>query len=180
METNSTMSLQTTDRSGLDIIRNIPLENIMSKEVITIHDNWSIKQVAQFFIENNISGAPVACPDGKLVGVVSQSDVVRFESRGLTEEEIKKLVQIYYGPYNSEPTGDDLKLLEEKSAEIGTVDLIMTPEVFSVPATISTAEVCEIITNKGIHRLFVTDGPKLIGVVTAMDILKALIPHKEV
>lgn len=51
-------------------------KDIMTKDVITVSPTTRVKNLAMLLIKNQISGAPVAGEDGKIIGVVSEADIV--------------------------------------------------------------------------------------------------------
>ena len=152
-----------------------PIGSLMSTQVLTVYEGWSIKRLAGFFVKHNLSGAPVVAADDELVGVVTQSDVVEFESRGLSDKEIEKLVVNYCGPYGGAFSAQDLARFKEKATEYCTINEIMTPHVYAVDVNTPVASACRLIADKNIHRLFVTQEDRLVGVVTAMDVLRHLV-----
>lgn len=156
-------------------ISGLTLGDIMSRDVLTVYEGWSIKRLAGFFVKHNISGAPVVASDESLVGTVTQSDVIRFESRAPTDVEIKKVVQFYYGPNTQGLTDADIRHLKEKAIETCTVNAIMTPEVKSLDLATPVADACGFMVANDIHRLFVTQQRRLVGVVTAMDVLRHIV-----
>ena len=151
------------------------LSELISKDVLTVYEGWSIKKLASFFVKHHISGAPVIAADNELVGVVTQSDVVAFESRTPSEDEIKKMLYDICGPNSEVSNTLDLQRLQEKANEYCTANSIMTHEVMSVDIATDMKDVCKFIVERNIHRLFVTENNRLVGVVSAMDILKRLI-----
>jgi CBS domain-containing protein len=56
-------------------------KNIMTRDIITVKPNMTVKQLAMLLIKNQISGAPVAAEDGKIVGVVSEADILAKKGR---------------------------------------------------------------------------------------------------
>ena len=57
-------------------------KDIMTKDIITVSPTMSVKALAMTLIKNQISGAPVAGKDGKIVGVVSEADIVSAIAQG--------------------------------------------------------------------------------------------------
>ncbi|TVZ41452.1 CBS domain protein [Alteromonadaceae bacterium 2753L.S.0a.02] len=167
-----------TKTSFAESLADYSLAELMSKNVLTVYEGWSVKRLAGFFVKHGISGAPVIASDDELVGVVTQSDVVRFESREITEAEIKRLSQFYCGPFGGELGDDDLRHMREKANENCTVFSIMTPEVCAVDVATAVVEACQLIVEKHLHRLFVTDKGQLVGVVTARDIMAKLLEEQ--
>ncbi|WP_075187613.1 CBS domain-containing protein [Teredinibacter haidensis] len=159
----------------LEVINELSLSDLMSRQLQTVYEGWSVKRLATFFIKHGIGGAPVIAADDELVGVVTQTDVVRFGSRTLDEKEVQKLTQFYCGPYGGELSEDDMRHMQERASENCTVHSIMTPEVVALDIVTPLAEVCTALAKRDIHRLFVTENGKLVGVVTARDILQRLL-----
>lgn len=158
-----------------EILGESSLQDLMSTKILTVNEAWSIKQLAGYFVEHNISGAPVVSQSDELLGVVSQSDVVQFESRTLTEDELKKMMEHYCGPFSGELKQDDIEHLRDKASENSSVNSIMTPKVVSVDLNTPITEACKVIVEKKIHRLFITKGGILVGVITAHDVLQKLL-----
>ncbi len=55
----------------------IPVEKAMSRNVVTIEPTKSIRTAAQLMLRYNIGGLPVVNPTGKLVGIITRTDIVR-------------------------------------------------------------------------------------------------------
>lgn len=157
-----------TDISGLR------LAELMSPHVLTVYEGWSIKRLAGFFVKHNISGAPVVASDDSLVGVVTEADVIRFESKSPSDAEIRKIAHFYHGPNSQGLTQADIQRLKQRAIETCTVNSIMTPQVHSLDMDASAAEACRFMVEQDIRRLFVTSGERVVGVVTAMDFLRRM------
>lgn len=168
------MSDCSTSTSLVDI-SGLRLSELMSSEVLTAYEGWSIKRLAAFFVRHNISGAPVVASDDSLVGVVSQSDVIRFESRTPSDAEMQKVVHFYHGPNSPGLTRADIQHLKERAIETCTVNAIMTPTVHSLDVSVQASQACRFMVGAGIHRLFVTSQGRVVGVVTAMDFLRHMV-----
>ena len=56
-------------------------KDIMTRDIIMVKPQMTVKQLALFLIKNQISGAPVAAEDGKIVGVVSEADILAKKAR---------------------------------------------------------------------------------------------------
>lgn len=158
----------------LEDISALRLAELMSTQVLTVYEGWSIKRLAAFFVKHNISGAPVVASDDSLVGVVTQADVIRFESKSPTDAEIHKIAHFYHGPNSPGLTRTDIQRLKERAVETCTVNAIMTPRVHSLDANASVAVACRFMVEQDIRRLFVTSQDRVIGVVTAMDFLRRM------
>lgn len=153
------------------------LRDIITKDVLTVYEGWSIQRLSSFFVKHNVSGAPVIAADDELVGVVTQSDIVRFESHEPSEQEIKKLAEHYCGPFGGTLDQAEIHRMQGRANEYCTVNAIMTPTVISTDINTPVTQVCDTVLNTGIHRIFVTENGILVGVISAMDILKILVKH---
>lgn len=170
------MTIVELESSGmLNDISPYTVADLMSREVLTVYEGWSVKRLAGFFVRHNIAGAPVVASDDELVGVVSQSDVVRFESRSPADSEIERMIRIYCGPYSADLTAEDIAHLKERASETCTVNSIMTPKVISVDPLSKAIDACIYMVESNLHRLFVTEKNKLVGVISAMDFLRKMV-----
>lgn len=72
-----------SDATSLDVhellylISKIKISEIMTREVITVNQDWTIEEAADLMLHHKISGAPVIDDDGAIVGVITQSDMFR-------------------------------------------------------------------------------------------------------
>ncbi len=121
--------------------------DVMIKDVVTVSEATTLKEVARLFSERKITGAPVVNEQGELVGVISESDIVR------------------------------------KSNSIGAWSPNTAGQIATKPAVTITPDetlqrVCEMMSNRRIHRVVVAEGKKISGIITTMDILKAIANHQ--
>lgn len=169
------MTAVTEYAATLDDISAVPLKAFMSPEILSVYEGWSIKRLAGFFVKHNVTGAPVVAADHTLVGVVSQTDVIRFESSSPSDYQIERAVQFYYGPDANTLTEADIQHLKEKATETCTVNAIMTPRVISMDIDTPAGDACKKMVKENLHRLFVTEEGRVVGVVTAMDFLRKMV-----
>lgn len=168
------MSATSTSEQFLSALAHTPVAEVMTSEVKTVYEGWSIRRLSQFFLKHNISGAPVIAADDELVGVVTQTDVMRFDSQKPDQETIEKVVEHYCGPAQRELDQNELNVIQGKALDYMTVNSIMTGMVITVGVEETLKKAYELIIDNNIHRLFVVDNGILVGVITAMDILKRL------
>ncbi len=155
-------------------IQDFSVTELMSKNVLCVYEGWTIQRLAEFFLKNNISGAPVIASDHELVGVVSISDIFRFENAD-DETKSEALRRCY-----RDSTGIDIAsradLLEwSKSSQSScTVHQIMANHVISVNTDSKLSDVSATMIKNDIHRVFVTADEKIVGIVSALDVLRKL------
>ena len=155
-------------------LQNFSVTDLMSKEVLCVYEGWTIQRLAEFFLKNEISGAPVIASDHELVGVVSVSDIFRFENSD-DETKSEALRRCYRDSTGIDiASREDLVNWSKNSQGSYTVHQIMTNDVISVGCDSTLSEVSAIMVESDIHRVFVTEDEKIIGIVSALDILRRL------
>ena len=147
--------------------------DIMTKDVLMAYEGWSIKRLSEFLIKNKISGAPVIASDHSLVGVVTHSDVVRFESQS-AQEKSRMLKQVYDEFVGLEYDDTLQKQMLTKADENCTVNQVMTERVVQIDVTASFQEVAYVMLQNGIRRIFVTKNGLMSGVISGSNILRAI------
>lgn len=154
-------------------------KDIMNTEMITIPEDMTISEASQILTEKMISGAPVTNKDGKLIGVLSLSDIARNvkEKAKIISEKLK--MDFYLHDWESQLNQEDLENLHIETNDETLVKDIMTPMIFSVSPETPLSEMAEIMYNGRIHRLIVTEEDNVLGIVTTLDILKAIANLKE-
>ena len=69
-------------------------KDIMTKDIITVSPTMSVKTLAMTLIKNQISGAPVAGKNGKIIGVVSEADIVAKKGKDVRSIMSKKVISV--------------------------------------------------------------------------------------
>jgi len=151
----------------------ITAADIMTTELLTAYEGWTIHRLAEFFIKHQISAAPVIASDHELVGVVSVADVFRFNA--MNDDAKGHLLRNHYrDSCGTEIPEEDLRSWVKDAEKNCTVHRIMVPEVIAVEKTASLHQVSAVLLENHIHRVFVTEDKKVIGVITSMDVLRTL------
>lgn len=140
--------------------------DLMRRKVITATPEMTLKELADLFINRHITGAPVVDRIGKTVGVVSQTDLVRHEHEAGAPE---------VATYHIEP--DELQIkrgFQIEAPDYTRVKDVMTPKVISFDEATDISEVASVMLRRRIHRVVITSKGKLTGILTSMDLLKAI------
>ncbi len=146
--------------------------DVMTDSVIVAKADWPVSQLAEFFLENGISGSPVVSADNRLVGVVSHTDVVRHSTQSLDEPD--QTHDYYLGILELQVSPEDMLGMHLDTSEDTCVADIMTPMVFQVSESTPIAEIAETMVRGRIHRVFVTNEGQVTGVIAALDLIKLL------
>ncbi|MFL5243791.1 MAG: HPP family protein [Gemmataceae bacterium] len=126
--------------------------DLMTPKPVSINRNATLSDAATLLTEKNVSAVPVLDEEGRPIGVLSRTDVVR-----------------YYRDMNE-------KTPSMAASAMPSVQKIMTPAVLSVrPQTPAIEVVAQLLGLGNVHRLFVVDDAGvLLGVVSARDVLRKL------
>jgi len=135
----------------------------MTRNVLSISKYERIVRVANILSEKNISGLPVVDNENKVLGIVTQADILSMV--GVSREHtFKDLLKYMRGETLSECRRGDY------------AGDIMTSPALTISPDATIAEAVRIMTERRIRRLTVVDNKNaLIGIVTRADILKAVI-----
>ncbi len=152
---------------------------VMTKDVLTVKSDWPLDHLAEFLIENAISGAPVLSPEGKLVGVVSMTDIVRHDIIPL-KEPYKDAKHVFYEDLLAHEYGpSDAESFRFEHERDILVENIMTPMVFNAEEETPATDIADMMIRGRIHRIMITKDEKLTGIVTALDLLNLILAKKE-
>lgn len=145
--------------TGLEIY----VQEVMTKDVLSIQKYESIMHVAQILSERSISGLPVVDKENHVIGIITQADILSI--LGIRKENtFKDLLKHILG----EP------LPECKMGDF--VGDIMTSPAVTIKPQANIAEVARLMEAKSIRRLPVVDyNNVLVGIISRADILKAVI-----
>jgi CBS domain-containing protein len=148
------------------------VKDIMSKNVITISPEESVSDAIDKMAKNNISGL-IVVEDEKVVGVISESDVLKIFKSEFPE--LKLSSNITLSILSLIKSG--VKIISEikKVGKLKVKDL-MSKKVFSVKPEDTILQAARIMSKKDVRRLPVIDeNGKLVGVISRTDILRALV-----
>lgn len=155
-------------------VRSMTVSEIMHREVLAVDADWSMEELAGFLIDNNISGAPVIEENGELVGVVSMTDILRHGSMPDNGEAADETHDVYLYELERQLGHEELRMFHTSNESSVQVRDIMTPMIFKVEEGTRVQEVAETMLRGHIHRVFVTQGNTLTGIVTALDMLQVI------
>jgi len=155
-------------------VRGMTVGDIMRTEVLAAGEDWPLETLADFLVDNSISGAPVTTQDGELVGVVSLTDIVRQSSMSNSHVDNGTAHDVYLFELESHMSREELRVFHTREESPMQVSDIMTPMIFRVDRDTSLQEVAETMLKGRIHRVFVTEDGRLTGIVTTLDMLQVI------
>jgi CBS domain-containing protein len=149
----------------------------MQKDVVTVAPTLTLPELDAAFLRARVGGFPVVA-DGRLVGVVSRSDVVRRLSvEQSVSESLSDAYQDWTGMTAPGPS------LEQIGARVGErIEGLHVADVMSkAPLTVAPdaplAEAAALLVEHRVHRLPVVEGERLAGIVSSLDVARAYAKH---
>lgn len=141
-------------------------KEIMSTNVFTITRETTIEKIAHMFADNNISGVPVVDGMNRVIGMVTQKDLLYKD----VEPRFPAVVEILGGliflkgvkHYNEELR----KLVATKAEDV------MTKVVITVGEDVEVEKVAELMAERDVNRIPVIRDDKLVGIISRADIIK--------
>jgi CBS domain-containing protein len=143
--------------------------NWMNRELITVMPSTPISEAVKLLVDRHIGGLPVIDDAGKLVGVISESDLM-WREQGVEQPPY----MLFLGGiiYFQNPLTYDRDLHKALGQTVGEV---MTPHAISITADTTLPEAAKIMHDKKLHRLPVVDEHQHpIGIITEGDIVRAI------
>jgi len=138
--------------------------DIMTPDVIVAHPDTTLEALVDLMLDHRISGLPII-DDGIIVGIVSESDLLRRAETG-TEKRRSNLLELLSSTASS--SADYVRTHGRKASEIMSTDLI------TVAPDTPIAEIADILESRRIKRVPVVAEGKVLGIVTRANIMKAL------
>jgi CBS domain-containing protein len=173
----------------------LTIRDIMTRDVITVPPEASIRDAMRLLVERSVSGLPVVA-GRRVVGVVSVTDLLDFAA-SLPEPVAEVGVPEELGPVEMWEDGTEppaayfSEMWPETSAELETrfaaterpewdvleehtVAEVMNRAVCALPPTASVPAAADYMRRAGIHRILVMEDEQLLGIVSAKDIARAV------
>lgn len=148
--------------------------DVMSRDPITVKPETPLGDVIQILAERRISGLPVVDQAGKVVGVISETDLMWRES-GVTPPPYIMLLDSVI--YLENPARYERELHKALGQTVGEV---MTADPVTIDPNLPLREAAHVMHERSIHRLLVVDPQHLlIGVLTRGDIVRAMAAEQE-
>jgi CBS domain-containing protein len=176
------------------------LRDIMTTDVLTVTPSTSLQEAADLFTARHVGGAPVV-EGTRVVGVVSASDILGFvtappavpreaaaeddadedddPSRDWPDEEGEPsgrfFTDLWIETRTEVPERIDDRLPSDWDVLAAhTVEEVMTRDVRALPPSADVSAAVALMRSADVHRVLVMDGPTLLGIVTTVDVARAI------
>jgi len=138
---------------------------VMTTKVITVGENASVAEVAKLLAERGISAVPVVDKENRVIGIVSEGDLLHRTETG-TEKCRSWWLEMMAS--TNQLAGDYIK------SHSANVKDVMTRDVISVSDTIPLADIAILLEANRIKRVPVVRDGKLVGIVSRANLVRAL------
>ncbi len=142
---------------------------IMTADPVAVGPGLSVTDAARLMVERRIGALPVV-DGGRLIGIVTEGDLIMRD----VKVEFPTYLHLLDGFIMYPPATARFEA-ELKKAVGATVADVMTADPVSVPADAPVSDVATTMVERGVSRLPVLDGDRLVGIVSKSDLVRSLI-----
>jgi CBS domain-containing protein len=139
----------------------VRVEDFMTRRVVTITPDTTLLAAARLMLEHRVGGLPVVDASGRMIGIFSESDLLREEG-----EDGSPWLQMMAGP-----DGEPAEPIQLDAQKVGDT---MTRELITVAPGASIAQACRLLHEHRLRRLPVVESGKLVGMIARADLVRAV------
>lgn len=147
------------------------VRDVMTRRVVTARPDATFKETAFLLHGNHVSGLPVVDQSGRVLGVVSEADLILKEEHGAGR---KHAGSLWWGGVGTS-TGSPWWIRRRKAEAVAVRDLMTSPAVTIGPDA-SCARAARVMRENGVKRLpVVNDHGRLVGIVSRADLVQTFL-----
>src|SRR5271165_5360617 len=139
--------------------------DLMTSKVITVHENSTVPEAAKLLAEHRISAVPVVDKDNRVIGMVSEGDLLHRTETGTERRRSWWLEMV---------ASTNKLAVEYIKSHSGRVKDVMTRDVLSVTEETPVADIAVLLETNRIKRVPVLHDGKLVGIVSRANLVRAL------
>jgi len=144
-------------------------QDIMTPHVITVDPDLDVRAVAGILIKNSISAVPVVGANGKLLGIVSEGDLVRRIETG-TEHQRSWWLELF--------TSNQARAIDFVKSHARKAKDVMTRDIVSAGPDTPVQEIANLLERYGIKRVPIIKNGQVIGIVSRANLVQALASYE--
>lgn len=147
--------------------------DIMTSDVITVQEDTTIDEVSRIFVDKHISGLPVVNQYNKLVGVISEGDLM-YKQKPVKPPTFINLFDGLF-PIDRKEFQEDMKRI----AAYQVKDLMTKPAVYAYEDT-PVSDLATIIVDKKVNRVpIVNEIMEVVGLVSRHDLVRSMVAEQQ-
>lgn len=131
------------------------VQEVMTAPVVTVPHTWTVKQAVRLLYEKDITAAPVVDDNERMVGIISEMDLLR-------------------GEFQADPRAYLRPVALPDARPAVSVEEVMTPNVKTVREKTDVLELVELMVTTGVKSVPVMRGDDLVGIVSRRDLMGIL------
>lgn len=143
-------------------------QDIMTRNVISVAPETRIEDLARLFVEKRVSAMPVITEEGRLTGVISETDLVE-QNKPL---HVPTVISLFDWVLYLESEKDFQEEVEQITAR--TVSEICSDEVVFCNPQTPLSEIASLMSDHKVNLVPVVDDEKVVGVVARLDVVRAM------
>jgi len=142
--------------------------DIMQTPVVTIHPEASVRELAELMAQKKVSGVPVVDDEDRLVGVVSEGDVILQDADLHFPHYLQFLDSVIYL--------ESVRKFEERFRKTfgARVTDVMSTEVLTVDPGASISTIATLMADNDVNRVPVVEDGRVVGIITRADVVRAI------
>jgi len=144
-------------------------KDVMSDGVMSVAADATVFEAAKLLVNSRVSAMPVLDDKGIMIGIVSEADLIQRTGAGAGPDRTGLLGEL------AEDMASATAYVQANSRRVSDV---MTKHVISVDEDPTLSDVAELMLEKGIKRVPVRRGHSVVGMVSRVDLVQALITHR--
>lgn len=145
------------------------VRDVMTPDPITVTPDATVTEAAHLIVDNRIGALPVI-EDGKLIGIVTEGDLILQD----VKLEYPTYIHLLGGMIQYPPATAKFES-ELKKAVAADVRAVMTESPTTISVDASVEDAATMLVERDVSRLPVMDGERLVGVVSKSDIVRSLL-----
>jgi CBS domain-containing protein len=139
--------------------------DVMTTNVVTVKPDMSVRDAAALLLERHISGAPVVDADNRIVGIISEGDLLRRVEIGTDQTRRGRWLDFFTARADADAY---------VKSHANRVEDIMTRDVICVDQEDALSKIATIMETRGVKRVPVLRDGRLVGIVSRANLLQAL------
>lgn len=150
----------------MGIVRKRRVSELMNPDVVCARPDMTVGELRRLMTTRGVSATPVVGKRGEVLGIVTQHDLLRHASQRITVAEAGAFVT----------DDDDYREIGGLPADLSRtlVEKVMRRPVYGVAKSASVAVAANIMRERAVHRLVVTEQGSLVGIISAFDLLRVV------
>ncbi|RQH02788.1 CBS domain-containing protein [Paraburkholderia dinghuensis] len=139
--------------------------DVMTTNVVTVKPDMTVRDAAALLVERHISGAPVVDAGGRLVGIISEGDLLRRVELGTDKTRRGRWLDFFAARADADAY---------VKSHANRVEDVMTHDVICVGEEESLSKIATIMETRGVKRVPILRDGQVVGIVSRSNLLQAL------